>query len=168
MIGQADAALVAAGESAAARRGPRAISPGARWEWRPVSLALWMWDFTIDDALISVRYARHLATGLGYRFNQDGPATDGVTPLPWPFVLAPFARAPALVVLARAKALGLATWLAAAGAWGIAVGRAQARVEAKLAALVLLACVSRSAAHAGQRDGDRRGHGAGDWGGRSR
>jgi hypothetical protein len=53
--------------------------------------ATWMWGFTVDDALISVRYARHLAAGLGWRFNAGGPSTDGVTPLPWPFLLAPFA-----------------------------------------------------------------------------
>src|SRR5262249_46499936 len=58
--------------------------------------AAWMWGFTVDDALIPVRYARHLAAGQGWRFNLGGPATDGVTPLPWPLLLAPFARAPAL------------------------------------------------------------------------
>ena len=35
---------------------------------------LWLWPFTIDDALISVRYARHLADGVGYRFNPGGPS----------------------------------------------------------------------------------------------
>ena len=66
-----------------------------------------MWGFTVDDALIAVRYARHLAEGAGWRFNTHGPSTDGVTPLPWPLLLAPLARAEALVVLARAKVLGL-------------------------------------------------------------
>jgi len=60
--------------------------------------ALWMWGFTVDDALIAVRYARHLVQGSGWRFNLHGASTDGVTPLPWPLVLAPFARADALVV----------------------------------------------------------------------
>ena len=50
--------------------------------------ALAMWGFTVDDALISIRYARHLADGVGYRFNPAGPSTDGVTPLPWPFLIA--------------------------------------------------------------------------------
>src|SRR6185503_7507383 len=36
--------------------------------------------FTVDDALIPARYAAHLAQGLGYRFNAQGPSTDGVTP----------------------------------------------------------------------------------------
>src|SRR5258708_6042743 len=87
--------------------------------------AVWMWGFTVDDALIAVRYARHLTEGLGWRFNVDGPATDGVTPLPWPLVLAPMARGDALTVLARSKALGLATW----GATGAALGRAAGRVS---------------------------------------
>ena len=85
-----------------------------------LGLALWMRGFTIDDALISVRYARHLASGVGYRFNAGGPSTDGVTPLPWPFVLAPFAHAPALVVLGpregdRARRLARG----AAAGWGV-------------------------------------------------
>jgi len=67
-----------------------------------------MWGFTVDDALISIRYARHLASGVGYRFNAGGPSTDGVTPLPWPFVVFLFAHAPPLVVLSRLKALGVA------------------------------------------------------------
>src|SRR5580704_15746224 len=105
-------------------------------------LAAWMWGFTVDDALIPVRYARHLAAGDGYRFNVGGPSTDGVTPLPWAFVLAPFARAAPLVVLTRAKVLGLAVWLAAAASWGQAVGRCKAPVAAKAIAVTTLAlCV---------------------------
>ena len=53
--------------------------------------ALAMWGFTVDDALIPIRYAHHLAHGVGYRFDAQGPSTDGVTPLPWSFVLAPLA-----------------------------------------------------------------------------
>jgi hypothetical protein len=113
-----------------------------------LALTAWMRAFTIDDALISIRYARHLADGVGYRFNADGASTDGVTPLPWPFILAPLARAPALVVLARATALGLGAWLAAAGGWGIAVGRADAPLWGKGVALGLLALCLPVAAHA--------------------
>ena len=86
-----------------------------------------MWGFTVDDALISVRYARHLAAGLGYRFNAAGPVTDGVTPLPWALLLAPLAHAPALDVLLRAKYMGLVAWAAAAAALGVAVGRISRR-----------------------------------------
>jgi hypothetical protein len=111
-------------------------------------LAIWMRGFAIDDAFIGVRYARHLADGLGYRFSAGGPSTDGVTPLPWPFLLAPLAHATPLVVLARAKALGLFAWLCAVAVWGAAVGRAEARTEAKIAALCALALCLPTAAHA--------------------
>ncbi|MGA7123656.1 MAG: hypothetical protein WBY94_26365 [Polyangiaceae bacterium] len=88
--------------------------------------ALWMWGFTVDDALISVRYARHIAAGLGWRFNARGPSTDGVTPLIWPLILVPLARADALVVLARAKVLGLVLSISAGAALGAGVGRCTA------------------------------------------
>ncbi len=69
---------------------------------------LFVWGYTVDDAWISLRYARHLANGAGYRFNALGPSTDGVTPLPWPFLLAPFARYEPSRALLFAKALGVA------------------------------------------------------------
>jgi hypothetical protein len=75
-----------------------------------------MRGFTVDDALISVRYARHLAFGHGWRFDAGGPSTDGVTPLPWAVLLVPFARAGARVVLARAQAIGFVAAMAS-GAW---------------------------------------------------
>jgi hypothetical protein len=146
VIGQAGAALVAA--PARALPASRDVLFGALGMTAALGLALWMRGFAIDDALISVRYARHLAAGAGYRFNVDGPSTDGVTPLPWPFLLAPLAHAPPLVVLARAKALALGVWVAAAGGWGIAVGRASAPLEAKLVAIALLALNLPLAAHA--------------------
>ncbi|MDF2696854.1 MAG: hypothetical protein K0S65_5237, partial [Labilithrix sp.] len=31
--------------------------------------ALAMWGFTVDDALIPLRYAEHIASGAGYRFD---------------------------------------------------------------------------------------------------
>ena len=111
-------------------------------------LAAWMWGFTIDDALISVRYARHLADGAGYRFNAGGPVTDGVTPLPWPFLLAPLAHADAMTVLVRAKCLGLGAWLGAAGALGAAVARAEGAAWVKAAAAIVLALSVPVAAHA--------------------
>ncbi|MFW5740962.1 MAG: hypothetical protein ACOC1F_11415, partial [Myxococcota bacterium] len=36
-------------------------------------------NFTVDDALISARYAFHIASGIGHRFNPQGAVTDGVT-----------------------------------------------------------------------------------------
>ncbi len=111
--------------------------------------ALWMWDFTIDDALISIRYARHLAGGSGYRFNALGASTDGVTPLPWPFLIAPLARgASALEALFRVKCLGLAAWLLAAAGWGSAIARARASSWAKAVAVTALATCIPVAAHA--------------------
>ena len=102
--------------------------------------AAWMWGFEVDDAFISIRYARHLADGAGWRFNAHGPSTDGVTPLPWPLCLAVLARADPLVVLWRAKVLGLVAW----GGTGLALGRAIGRVAeappwARAAALLGLA-----------------------------
>ncbi len=111
--------------------------------------ALRMRGFTVDDALISVRYARHLATGLGWRFDAAGPSTDGVTPLPWPVVLAPMARGSALAVLGQAQALGLLAWGVAGAALGRSVGRVSgAPVWARVAALGILALSVPVAAHA--------------------
>lgn len=70
--------------------------------------------FTVDDALISARYAFHIAEGVGHRFNAGGPVRDGVTPLPWPYLLAPFAAAGPLSALHAAKLIGSVAWLAAA------------------------------------------------------
>jgi len=98
-----------------------------------------MWGFTVDDALISVRYARHVAAGLGWRFDARGPSTDGVTPLPWPLILAPFAGTNALTVLLRAKVLGLLVWGATGCALGCATGRVVgAPVWARAGALLTL------------------------------
>jgi hypothetical protein len=111
--------------------------------------ALWMRGFTVDDALIAVRYARHLAAGTGWRFNISGPSTDGVTPLPWPLILVPLARADALVVLGRAQTLGFAVWTIAAGALGLAVGGTPgAPVWARAGALCTMALSLPLAAHA--------------------
>jgi hypothetical protein len=49
------------------------------------------WGFTVDDALITVRYAARLARGLGASFNLGEPPSDGVTPLPWLFLVASIA-----------------------------------------------------------------------------
>ena len=84
--------------------------------------ALLMWGFTVDDALISVRYAHHLAAGLGYRFNAQGPSTDGVTPLPWVLVLRLLVHPDPLTTLLRAKVLGVVAWTLAGGALGRYVG----------------------------------------------
>jgi hypothetical protein len=84
--------------------------------------AVAMWGFTVDDALIPVRYAHNLATGLGYRFDAHGASTDGVTPLPWALLLAPLAGGDALDALVRAKVLGVVAWTGAATVLGARVG----------------------------------------------
>ena len=84
--------------------------------------AVAMWGFTVDDALIPVRYAHNLATGFGYRFDAHGASTDGVTPLPWALLLAPLSGGDALVALVRAKVLGVVAWTGAATALGARVG----------------------------------------------
>lgn len=71
-----------------------------------------LYGFTVDDALISARYATHIAQGYGHRFNTVGPVTDGVTPLMWPYLLFPFATDP-VGALEAARWLGLAAWLGA-------------------------------------------------------
>jgi hypothetical protein len=100
-------------------------------------MAIYLSDFTVDDALISARYAAHIASGAGYRFNADGPTTDGVTPLGWAVVLAPFAREGPLAALQAAKLVGLAAWLGAAALLGCAVRRA-GRHPLRYAALLLV------------------------------
>jgi hypothetical protein len=105
--------------------------------------ALFMWGFTVDDALISLRYAHHLASGAGYRFNLHGSPTDGVTPLPWAPLLALLAGGDDLVIgLERAKVLGVVAWTLAGAALGHALahrarGERRATVHAGVALLVL-------------------------------
>jgi hypothetical protein len=72
-----------------------------------IALAMaWLWGFTVDDALITCRVAFHLARGLGYRFNADGPVVDAVTPLGFAYLLAPLASGGPLSALVGAKWLG--------------------------------------------------------------
>lgn len=76
----------------------------------------WLWGFTVDDALITARVAHHLAVGIGYRFNADGPVVDAVTPLGFAYLLAPFAKAGPLAAWSAAKLLGAVAW-AGSAAW---------------------------------------------------
>lgn len=79
--------------------------------------------FMVDDALIPARYAAHLAAGVGYRFNAAGPVTDGVTPLGWAYLLAPFASGGPLQAFFAAKVIGLLAWVLAAGGLAAAIDR---------------------------------------------
>ncbi|MET0592552.1 MAG: hypothetical protein ABW133_07630, partial [Polyangiaceae bacterium] len=86
-------------------------------------LFVYLRGFTVDDALIPARYAANLAAGAGYRFNIRGPVTDGVTPLGFPYLLAPFAAGGPLAALTAARTLGAIAWLAASAALGVAIAR---------------------------------------------
>ncbi len=71
-------------------------------------VASFVFGFTVDDALITARYAANLNAGEGYRFNSGGPASDGVTPLGYAHVLAPFAVS-TQAALTAAKWIGLSS-----------------------------------------------------------
>jgi len=109
-----------------------------------------MWAFTVDDALIAVRYAQNLAHGFGWRFNAPGGvSSDGVTSLVWPLILLPWAHGPALSVLARAKVMGLIVWAATGAGLGLAIGRVRpGHWVIKIAALFTLALSVPVAAYA--------------------
>ncbi len=109
-----------------------------------LAAAIVMWGFTVDDALISIRYARHLAAGAGWRFNVGGAATDGVTPLPWPLVVALFAHAPPLVVLLRLKVIGIVLHAIAAGTIAASVRGAPLR-GVITTAIAIAACLPMAA-----------------------
>ena len=78
---------------------PPPKSQGAA-EWRRLApalaaaLAAYAWlalcfDFVCDDAYISFRYARHLASGMGLRFNPaEVPPVEGYSNLLWVLWLA--------------------------------------------------------------------------------
>ena len=147
--GQALSALVA---PRAATRGALALAViGLGCALLP---AAFMWGFTVDDALISARYAVNLAAGAGYRFDARGPATDGVTPLPWPLLLAALAAVPAaggaplaVAVVARAKALGVALGALGGARLGWALSRTRAPLPHAAAALLVCALSVPLAAH---------------------
>lgn len=96
--------------------------------------------YTVDDALIIARVAHHVAGGVGYRFNAHGPAVDAVTPLGYPYLLAPFARASVLATLAHARVLGAAAWLGVAAWLGATIARLHGGAERFSPLLVLALC----------------------------
>ncbi|MEZ4446477.1 MAG: hypothetical protein R3B72_45785 [Polyangiaceae bacterium] len=103
--------------------------------------------FMVDDALITARYAANVAAGHGYRFNPSGAATDGVTPLGFAYLLAPFATGGALAAFRAAKLLGAVAWLLGAGAMAQQIGE-MAGSRRRWLALSLLACSAPLAAWA--------------------
>jgi hypothetical protein len=99
--------------------------------------ALALFDFTVDDALIIARYATHIAHGVGYRWNTTGTITDTITPLGFPYLLAPFAHQGPLAALAASKLIGLVSWLIGAGFVATAVDRSS-REPRRFSALLLI------------------------------
>jgi len=75
-----------------------------------VPVSLWLFGFTVDDALISVRLAQNLANGSGYRFNTGGPVVDAVTPLGWAQLLTLLNEPSPWGMLFSARLLGLLAW----------------------------------------------------------
>ena len=73
-----------------------------------------LWRFTVDDAYITLRYARSVAAGLGPVYNATGPRAEGYTSPLWMalLVVPHLLRADAVVT---AKVLGVLATLA--GAW---------------------------------------------------
>lgn len=92
-----------------------------------IPACVWLWGFTVDDALISARVASHAAQGLGPRFNPLGPETDAVTPLGYARLLALFAGGDTLSTFASAKWLGTLSWLTASSVLGVLISRAGER-----------------------------------------
>ncbi len=99
--------------------------------------AIVLYDFTVDDALIITRYATHIARGEGYRWNVGGPLTDTITPLGFPYLLAPFAHDGPLAALAASKVIGLVAWLVGAGFVATAVDRSSQDRKRFLALLLI-------------------------------
>jgi hypothetical protein len=116
----------------------RTVGVAALGAFLALAPALALRGFTVDDALISARYAENLAHGAGYRFNARGASTDGVTPLGWPLLLAPFAGHGPLAALLAAKILGVIAWTCAAAVLAVAIDRAPGK-RARHAAFLLLA-----------------------------
>src|SRR5581483_7111758 len=108
-----------------------------------------MWGFTIDDAFIPIRYARNILGGHGWRFNASDPPSDGVTPLPWPILILPFATGnDPLATLDRVRIFGVLVHLAAIGVLGWKIGGIDRPSWIKAIACAALALCLPVAAHA--------------------
>lgn len=110
-----------------------------------LSLGLLCWGFTVDDALITCRYAHHLATGRGYVMNPGGPSTDGVTPLGYAHLLSLFAATGALTALTAAKVLGLTVHTLGTAALAYAIAKGEAGFAKWAGMLAYLAALPASA-----------------------
>ncbi|HEX2674737.1 MAG TPA: hypothetical protein VHM25_27865, partial [Polyangiaceae bacterium] len=102
---------------------------------------VWLWGYTVDDALITARVAAHIVQGLGPRFNPHGPLADAVTPLGYAQLLARFGQVDVLRTFLVAKWLGLGAWLGAAAL----LGHLMARVGVRAVRFTPLSIVALSA-----------------------
>ena len=102
------------------------------------ALLAWRFNFLVDDAFISFRYARHLAEGLGLRFNPgQGPPVEGYSNLAWVLCMAVFERV-GLVTPVAARVLSLAAAAALLGLLARALARSGPLPRAPGSAIVAL------------------------------
>lgn len=138
--------------SAPATTTPRA-GPGAIAAWLAAAALLAVmlprvWPFTVDDAYITLRYARNLAGGLGPTFNATGPRAEGCTTFLWMALLA-IPHAVRVDALALAKTLGVLATLgtvAVAARW--AARESGGAAWAAAAAALLLCALPATSIHA--------------------
>lgn len=115
------------------------------WLWLAlgltVSFALYAWPFTVDDAFITARYARRIAAGRGFTFN-DGEPSDGVTGPLWllPMLIGAWLK---IDLLLPAKLVGLGCALLSL--WMV-WRRVRARALGALGSCCLLALLASSSA----------------------
>jgi arabinofuranosyltransferase len=106
--------------------------------------------FTVDDAYITLRYARNVAEGVGATYNATGPRAEGYTSPAWMLLL----TVPHLVGAAPllfAKALGVLATIATAllvVRWTVAESSGKHAAAAGAFALVAYASLPRTAVHA--------------------
>ncbi len=74
------------------------------------------WDYSIDDAFITFRYAENLADGFGLTFNQGDPAIEGYSNFLWLLILAVFYKI-GLSTYPVAKLLGVLFYLITGVIW---------------------------------------------------
>jgi arabinofuranosyltransferase len=131
----------------------------SRFPWLPAAIGVFVLAvdvalfhrFTVDDAYITLRYSRNVASGVGAVYNAVGPRAEGYTSYLWMALLAVphLLHANALLV---AKALGVVFTFASVAlvaAWTFTEARGERTRVASVAAAVLAYCaLARTAIHA--------------------
>jgi arabinofuranosyltransferase len=108
-----------------------------------LSRALSYWAFTLDDAYITLRYARHLAQGLGPSWNPGASPAEGYTTASWMLILS-VAELVRLDGPRFAKGAGVAFALAsfATSAWLLRRATRAARLGERAEMLAITALVA--------------------------